>query len=87
MIVQYKLTPCVRVELKGEKDPRTDAVYIRRDGGLVSRLLKWMLAEQIYSVAGGTVGGGCYIEYHTAENAERIRAWLAANGGQENEEL
>lgn len=87
MSIQYKTTPCVRVEIKGEKDPRTDAVYVRRDGGLVSRLLKWMIAEQIYSVAGGTVGGGVYVEYHTAENAERIRAWLDANGAQHNEDL
>lgn len=83
--ITYTIDPVVRVEIRGEKDPR-GGYYIRRDDGLVSRLLQWMLAEKIYSVAGGTIGGGVYLEYHTHENAERIRAWLDANGAQPDED-
>jgi len=76
--------PLVRIELCGERnhEPGHDPVLgplprCPDDGGLVGRFLDFLREANISrAVRGGMSGGGEYVGYFTASDAQRIREWL-----------
>lgn len=79
--VTFLSQPLVWIEIRGEKDPRSDR-RMRVDGGLISRFLKWSEQEKIWPVMGrgGHSGGGSFGGAYRADDAERIGGWLRGQG-------
>jgi len=76
--VTFKTMPVVFVSVRGEKEDEASLSSGRKDGGLVTRLLSFMVDQNIITaVRGGLImGGGVFRGFYTAEDAERIEAWL-----------
>lgn len=81
--VTFSLTPVVQVEVRGEPHPK-GFPYLPTDDGLVSRFVRWLDAERIHPAIPGTVAGqGVYLAFYSAEDAERVAAWLREQGVEE----
>jgi hypothetical protein len=72
--VRIQSVVCVTVEgYRVSKDPRR----VLEDDGLVSKMLRFMLDQGIYSaVHCGMSGAGRHVGFYTAEDAEKIETWL-----------
>lgn len=80
MKVKFSATPLVCICIKGKS---LGEGYVRDDGGLVGRFLKWQFDNEVYSVRGGSSGGGQYVGYFDPEDADRIKEFLKAEGANE----
>lgn len=65
---------------------RVEADDGAKDDRLVTRLLGWLVDEQIYPVRGGGRGAGpnFYAASYRPDDAERIVEWLRAHGATKN---
>jgi hypothetical protein len=52
--------------------------------GLASRFTQWARENRILAIRYASSGGGSLEAYYSLEDAERIRAWLLKQGGQED---
>jgi hypothetical protein len=79
--VTFKLKRVIRVSITG--DSRSSRL-LPEDGGMVARFLKWK-AENGISIAIGEEEPvpGVYVGYYSVEDAEKISAWLFAEGAKE----
>ena len=90
--VTFTASPVVWVTIKGAKRTRAahDPVLgplptTRDDDGLVGRFLRWCVDHEVYSaVHAGHSGGGSYAGAFTPADAERVLAWLRAEGAVED---
>lgn len=81
--VQFAATTVVWVDIRGESRGKG---YVRDDGGLVGRFLRWLCEQDgLYPVdsTGGHSGGGSYGYAFYPRDAERVVAWLDAQPGVE----
>ena len=77
--VTSEITPVVCIQIKGEGEE--DVSRVRDDGGLVKRLLKFLLDNDIdTAIRGGHSGAGAYCGFFYAEEAEVIQKWLLEQG-------
>lgn len=77
-VTKLELIPCVSVRYT----PKRDGMILKReDIDLISDFRKWVAEEKIYPVTrGGTFGGGIYVAYHSAEDAQKIKEWFKERG-------
>lgn len=68
-VITIELIPCVKVKIRGNYDR--------------GALTAWMVEEDIWHIEQGGHSSceGFYVDYFTAEDAEKIRRWLADKGG------
>lgn len=74
----FSAMPLVRIEIRGRTHPR-GFPYLPIDDGLVHRFLGWLLEAGVWTARGGTSGPGIYVGYFNPDDAERVRAWIAAD--------
>lgn len=80
--VTFSIEPVVFVTILGEQDKRKKD--LRKDDGLIGRLLKFQLDNEISPAKpGGYSGRGAYGGFYTAEDAVKIEAWLLEQGAKE----
>lgn len=83
--VIFETTPVVCVTIKGEGEDGVPS-RVREDGGLVQRLLRFQLDENICpAIRGGHSGAGSYCGFFSAEDAEKIEKWLLEQGADRGE--
>ena len=77
--VTFSTTPTVCVTVYGEGERGIPKAL--NDGGLISRLLKFISDEKLHTIIrGGMSGAGCYCGFHSAEDAAKIACWLVKQG-------
>ncbi len=74
----FTLQPLVRVHIQDTRDTMGSDW-----SGLCTRFSEWAYKNRILYVKGESSGGGAFTAYYLPADAERIRAWLAEQGGQE----
>lgn len=79
--VTFGCYEAVWVKILGEKDERPSRYpRVRRDGGIVSRFLRWQLAEDVLPLRSIVSGPGLYQAIHHLDDLERIENWLKEQG-------
>jgi hypothetical protein len=74
----FTVQPVVLVQIQDTKDT------LGGDwNGLAARFGKWSRDNKVHAVRYVSSGGGALEAYFSPEDAERIRAWLVEQGGQE----
>ncbi len=76
--VTFSATPVVCISIEGE--PKGTSGFFE-DDGLVIRFMKFMNRKRIRPcLKDGMQGGGRYVGYFTAEDAEVLKEWLIKEG-------
>lgn len=74
---QFVIQPFILIRIQDTKDTMSP------EGGLGQRFIKWTGENQILIVKLITSGGGYVEALFLPEHAEKIRAWLHEQGGQD----
>ena len=80
--VIYSIEPVFCITVLGEKNKSNND--FRKDDGLIGRLLRFMLDNEIFAAKrNGYCGRGTYIGFYTTEDAVKVEAWLLEQGAKE----
>lgn len=77
--VVFELTPVVHVCVQGASENRREWVGQSRE--LIGKLLQFLIDNEIHAaVSHGSTGNGRFEGFYTAEDAEKIKAWMKEQG-------